>query len=253
MRWEILEGVAEMMRVNVEMERERGDALSVLQGKISYQFNDPDLLDVALTHRSYANERAGEEYRDNERLEFLGDSVLNVIISHLIMERFPHCHEGELTRLRASLVNEKSLADISKNLGINQYLLLGKGESRRGGREKSSLISDAYEALIGAVYLDGGLEKAFAVVEKQFAPRLAEGLTDDGDFKTKVQQISQSRFGCSPRYRLSDVRGPEHDKTFGAEIFIDGRLYGYGIGKNKKAAEQKAAQEALKRISGEQR
>jgi ribonuclease III len=241
-----------MIGLNGEMERDRLEALSALQGEICYQFINPSLLNVALTHKSYANERSGATYPDNERLEFLGDSVLNVSISHLIMERFPHCHEGELTRLRASLVNQKFLARISKNLGINRYLLLGKGESRRGGREKSSLISDAYEALIGAIYLDGGFEKAFGVVEKQFTPLLDKGLTDDGDFKTKVQQVSQSRFGCSPRYRLSDVRGPEHDKTFGAEIFIDGRLYGYGIGKNKKEAQQNAAQEALKRISGEQ-
>jgi len=240
-----------MIGVNGEMEKDRLAALSELQGEISYQFNDPDLLNVALTHRSYANERPGGEFRDNERLEFLGDSVLNVIISHLIMERFPHCHEGELTRLRASLVNEKSLARISKNLGINQYLLLGKGESLRRGREKSSLISDVYEALIGAVYLDGGFEKAFEVVKKQFTPLLDKGLTDDGDFKTKVQQISQSRFGSSPRYRLSDMMGPEHDKTFGAEIYIADQLYGYGTGKNKKEAQQNAAQEALKRISGE--
>lgn len=241
-----------MIGVNGGMERDRLKALSKLQGEISYQFNDPDLLDVALTHRSYANERPGEAFRDNERLEFLGDSVLNIIVSHLLMERFPHCHEGELTRLRASLVNQKSLARISKNLGINQYLLLGKGESLRGGREKSSLISDAYEALIGAVYLDGGFEKTFGVVEKQFISLLDKGLPDDGDFKTRVQQISQSRFGCSPRYRLSHVRGPEHDKTFGAEIFIDGQLYGNGIGKSKKEAQQNAAREALKRISGEQ-
>jgi ribonuclease-3 len=247
-----LRTAAKVIGVNGEMERDRLEALSVLQGEISYQFNDPDLLNVALTHRSYANERPDGAFRDNERFEFLGDSILNVIISHLIMERFPHCHEGELTRLRASLVNQKSLARVSKNLGINQYLLLGKGESLRGGREKSSLISDAYEALIGAVYLDGGFEKAFGVVEKQFTPLLDKGLTDDGDFKTKVQQISQSRFGCSPRYRLSHVKGPEHDKTFGAEIFIDGQLYGYGTGKNKKEAQQNAAQEAFKRISGEQ-
>ncbi|MFQ5841015.1 MAG: ribonuclease III [Thermodesulfobacteriota bacterium] len=241
-----------MVTVNAEMERDRLEALSALQGQISYQFNNLDLLNVALTHRSYANERPGATYSDNERFEFLGDSVLNVIISHLIMERFPHFREGELTRLRASLVNKKSLTRVSKNLSINQYLLLGRGESRRGGRGRSSLISDAYEALIGAVYLDGGFEKAFGVVEKQFTPLLEKGLTDDGDFKTKVQQVSQGRFGCSPRYRLSDVRGPEHDKTFGAEIFIDGQLYGYGIGKNKKEAQQNAAQEALKRISGEQ-
>lgn len=241
-----------MIAINGKMERDRVEALSALQREISYQFNNPDLLELALTHRSYANEMSGGTFRDNERLEFLGDSVLNIIVSHLLMERFPHCHEGELTRLRASLVNEKSLARISKNLGINQCILLGKGESLRGGREKSSLISDAYEALIGAVYLDGGFEKAFGVVEKQFTPLLDQGLTDDGDFKTKVQQICQNRFGCAPRYRSSDVKGPEHDKTFGAEIYIDGRLYGYGVGKNKKEAQQNAAQEALKRISGEQ-
>ncbi len=241
-----------MIAINGKMERDRVEALSALQRETSYQFNNPDLLELALTHRSYANEMSGGTFRDNERLEFLGDSVLNIIVSHLLMERFPHCHEGELTRLRASLVNEKSLARISKNLGINQCILLGKGESLRGGREKSSLTSDAYEALIGAVYLDGGFEKAFGVVEKQFTPLLDQGLTDDGDYKTKVQQICQNRFGCSPRYRSSDVKGPEHNKTFGVEIYIDGRLYGYGVGKNKKEAQQNAAQEALKRISGEQ-
>jgi len=241
-----------MVEVRVDMRLDRGEALSVLQREISYQFNDPDLLNTALTHRSYANEMSGGTFRDNERLEFLGDSVLNIVVSHLLMERFPHCNEGELTRLRASLVNEKSLARISKNLGINECILLGKGESLRGGREKSSLTSDAYEALIGAVYLDGGFEKAFGVVERQFAPLLDQGLPDDGDFKTKVQQICQNQFGCSPRYRSSHVKGPEHDKTFGAEIYIDGQLYGYGVGKNKKEAQQNAAQEALKRISGEQ-
>jgi ribonuclease-3 len=234
------------------MEKDRLEALSALQDKISYQFHDLDLLNEALTHRSYAHERTGGTSRDNERLEFLGDSVLNVIISHLIMERFPHCHEGELTKLRASLVNKKSLARISKNHSINQRLLLGKGESLRGGREKSSVISDAYEALIGAIYLDGGFEKAFGVVERQFSPFLDEGLINDGDFKTKVQQVCQSRFRRLPRYRLSELKGPEHDKTFGAEIFIDHRSYGYGVGKNKKEAQQNAAREALKKISGEQ-
>ena len=243
---------AEMTEPTEAMERDRREALSTLQEEISYQFNDPDLLNEALTHRSYANESSGGTSRDNERLEFLGDSVLNAVISHLIMQRFPHCYEGELTRLRASLVNEKSLAKVSKDLGINQYLLLGRGESLRGGREKSSVISDAYEALIGAIYLDGGFEKAFGVVEKQFGPLLDRGLTDDGDFKTRVQQICQRRFGCPPRYRLSELKGPQHDKTFGVEIFIDGQVYGYGIGKNKKEAEQNAAQEALKRISGEE-
>ena len=241
-----------MVEVKVDMDLDRGEALSVLQREISYQFNDPDLLNTALTHRSYANEMSGGTFRDNERLEFLGDSVLNIVVSHLLMERFPHCNEGELTRLRASLVNEKSLARISKNLGINECILLGKGESLRGGREKSSLTSDAYEALIGAVYLDGGFEKAFGVVERQFSPFLDEGLINDGDFKTKVQQVCQSRFGRLPRYRLSEVKGPEHDKTFGAEIFIDHRSYGYGVGKNKKEAQQNAAREALKKISGEQ-
>ena len=239
------------MAVIGEMEKDRLDTLSVLEGKISYRFHNPDLLNLALTHRSYANERSGGDFRDNERLEFLGDSVLNTIISKLIMERFPHCPEGELTRLRASLVNEKSLAKISKQLSINRCLLLGKGESLRGGTEKSSLISDAYEALIGAIFLDGGFEKAFGVVQRQFAPLLDQGLTDDGDFKTKVQQICQSRFGSTPRYRLSEVTGPEHDKTFRVGIFMAGRRYGTGIGKSKKEAQQNAARKALKRISGD--
>jgi ribonuclease-3 len=240
-----------MNRPNGELDPGRLEALSALQGEISYQFRDFQLLDLALTHRSYANERPGGVYQDNERLEFLGDSVLNVIISHLIMERFPRCREGEMTRFRATLVNQKSLARISKKLGINRYLLLGRGEALRGGREKRSLISDAYEALIGAIYLDGGFKEAFRVVEKQFGLILDQGLTDDGDFKTKVQQICQSRYGCPPQYRLSELEGPQHDKTFGAEIFIEGQPYGSGIGKTKKEAQQNAAKEALERISGE--
>jgi ribonuclease III len=238
------------MRAMGEMEKDRLDTLSILEGNISYRFHNPDLLNLALTHRSYANERSGGDSRDNERLEFLGDSVLNTIISKLIMERFPHFPEGELTRLRASLVKEKSLAKISKQLGINRCLLLGKGESLRGGREKNSLISDAYEALIGAIFLDGGFEKAFGVVQRQFTPLLDQGLTDDGDFKTKVQQICQSRFGDIPRYRLSEVTGPEHDKTFRVAIFIAGQRYGTGVGKSKKEAQQNAAREALKRVTG---
>jgi ribonuclease-3 len=229
----------------------RLEALSALQEEISYEFRDFQLLDLALTHRSYANERPGGTYQDNERLEFLGDSVLTVIISHLIMERFPRCREGEMTRFRATLVNQKSLARISKKLGINRYLLLGRGEALRGGREKRSLISDAYEALIGAIYLDGGFKEAFRVVEKQFGTLLDQGLTDDGDFKTKVQQICQSRYGGPPRYRLSELEGPQHDKTFGAEIFIEGQPYGSGIGKTKKEAQQNAAKKALERISGD--
>jgi ribonuclease-3 len=233
------------------MEKERVEALSKLQEEMSYRFQDLDLLNVALTHRSYANERANGTWVDNERLEFLGDSVLNVIISHLIMEYHPHCREGMLTKLRAGLVNQKFLAEISESLGINRYVLLGKGESLRGGRKRSSLISDAYEALIGAIYLDGGFEAAFRVVEKQFLPFIEAGLPDDGDFKTKVQQVCQSRFGCTPRYQLSDLKGPEHEKTFRAEIFVGGEPYGYGIGRNKKEAQQHAAREALTKICGD--
>jgi ribonuclease III len=232
------------MEANGEMEQERLETLSALQEEISYRFDDLGLLNVALTHRSYANERPDAKHQNSERLEFLGDSVLNVIVSHLIMKQFPHCH--------ACLVNEKFLARISKDLGINRCLLLGRGESRRGGREKISLISDAYEALIGAIYLDGGFERAFEVIEGQLSPYLNRGLTDDGDFKTRVQQICQSRFGSLPQYRLSDLKGPEHEKTFGAEVFLDDRPYGYGIGRNKKEAQQNAAQEALKRIYGEE-
>jgi ribonuclease-3 len=132
------------------MEKQRLEALSKLQEEISYRFQDLDLLNVALTHRSYANERINGTWVDNERLEFLGDSVLNIIISHLIMEYHPYCREGMLTKLRAGLVNQKFLAEISESLAINRYVLLGKGESLRGGRKRSSLISDAYEALIGS-------------------------------------------------------------------------------------------------------
>jgi ribonuclease III len=235
------------------MEKQRVEALSALQEDMSYQFQDPDLLNVALTHRSYANERADGMLKDNERLEFLGDSVLNVIISHLIMQRHPTCQEGVLTKLRSGLVNQKFLAEISRSLAINRHLLLGKGESLRGGRERRSLISDAYEALIGAIYLDRGFEAAFRVVEKQFLPFIEAGLPDDDDFKTKVQQVCQSRLGCTPRYQLTDSKGPEHEKTFRAEIFVNGELYGYGIGRNKKEAQQDAAREALRKICGDNR
>jgi ribonuclease-3 len=220
--------------------------LKRLQKRISYHFKDPQLLATSLTHRSYINQNERER-EDNERLEFLGDSVIELVVSHILMIRFPHLKEGGLSKMRAVLVKEDTLASLARLVKLGASLMLGRGEEETGGREKDSILAGGIEALMAAVYLDGGYEEAFRVIERLYTPLLDEIKREakDGDFKTRLQEYTQRLLNTTPQYILVREEGPDHDKTFDVIISIEGKIYGRGKGKNKKEAEQKAAAEAL--------
>ncbi len=215
-----------------------------LQEKLGYKFNDITLLQNALTHSSYANEvRTG--MGSNERLEFLGDSVLSIIVSEHLYKSFKKVPEGELTKLRASLVCEKSLCGFSRELGIGEYLRLGKGEDKGGGRERDSILADAFEAILAAIYLDGGIEPARRHVMRFVLRELETHEEAFKDYKTALQEIIQRNPEESVTYILTDETGPDHDKTFTVEVHLNSNVIGKGKGRNKKQAEQQAARQAL--------
>jgi len=206
-----------------------------------------DLGLAALTHKSYFNEHRDSVLQDNERLEFLGDAVVDLAIGHRLMERFPNASEGELSKLRALIVNEEGLARIARALGLGELLLLGRGEELTGGHEKSSVLADAMEAVIGAVYLGSGMETIMALVDRHFADAL-EGVAEGRsglDYKTKLQEDIQNRLKVSPRYRVVAEAGPAHEKTFEVEVSIGSELYARATGRSKKEAEQAAARATL--------
>ncbi len=224
--------------------------LKELEKALGVKFRKRAHLRHALTHRSYANEKKLDPTLHNERLEFLGDAVLELVVSDLLMEKFPKAAEGELSKQRASMVNEKSLAAMARHFGIGDKLYLGKGEDLGSGREKSSLLANAYEAVLGALYLDRGFKKTCKVV-RLHAEKLLKRVTDEGfykDYKTQLQETVQNLFKTIPRYRLVSQTGPDHDKTFEVNLLINSEVYGVGSGKNKKDAEQGAAQMALLKI-----
>lgn len=229
------------------MEKARVKKLKKLQNTIYYKFKNLKLLDQALTHRSFANENQSQSLKDNERLELLGDSVLDVVITRLLMDRFPEYTEGDLSKARAAIVNEKSLSSIARNLELGDYLLLSKGEEITNGRGKDSILAASFEALVASIYLDRGFNKVFKVIARHFSPILDEEKKEGfyKDFKTQLQEHSQSFFKTTPRYVLTGESGPDHDKTFQINILINGKVFGKGLGKSKKEAEQKAAKEAL--------
>jgi ribonuclease III len=232
------------------MEKERKKALKIFQKKFRYRFKNLALLDQALSHRSFAHEIHDVAYEDNERLEFLGDAVLDLIIGHILLERHPYASEGDLSKLRAAAVNTATLANVARDLFLGEQLLLGKGEELTKGREKSSILAGSLEAVIAAVYLDGGFKKAFKAISALFAPYLEDGDAEDShqDFKTKLQEVSQWRFRAAPRYLLAKEFGPDHAKVFGVKVMIGQKVMGIGSGKSKKEAEQKAAQNTLARL-----
>jgi len=220
---------------------------ALLSSILGYSFTNHELLLQAFRHPSYVYEEEDPGILDNQRLEFLGDAVINLSISHLLMESFPEMKEGDLSKHRAFLVSEAGLYRIALMLELGDYLLLGKGEEMTKGREKSSILSDCFEALIGAIYLDGGFLNAAGIIERLFKPLVREiGRGKLGvDFKTELQELSQEVFQTIPDYRLVKGTGPDHDKTFFVEVYIKGGLLGKGVGKSKKEAEQHAAKEAL--------
>lgn len=219
--------------------------MEVLEKKLGYKFNNEKLLKNALTHSSYANEvRNG--ITSNERLEFLGDSVLSVIVADYLFKNFTDIPEGELTKLRASLVCEKSLCAFSREISLGEFLFLGKGEEKGGGRERDSILADAFEAVLGAIYLDGGMEAASKHVLRFVKAELKH--TDDEvfkDYKTALQEIIQRNPEESVSYILKGESGPDHNKIFEVEVHLNSNVIGVGKGKNKKQAEQMAAKQAL--------
>ena len=222
-----------------------------LEENLRYEFKNKKLLINALTHSSYANE-ARDGVSSNERLEFLGDSVLSIVVSEYIYKEFNNLPEGELTKLRASLVCEKSLCQFSRELELGKYLRLGKGEYKGGGRERDSILADAFEAVLAAMYLDGGFNVAKNHVMRFIKNELKH--TDDEvfkDYKTALQEIIQKNPEESVTYILTKETGPDHDKVFEVEVRLNSNTIGKGIGKNKKQAEQSAAKEALRLMGKE--
>ena len=223
-----------------------------LEASLGHSFQDKALLTEALTHRSFANECQVENLPDNERLEFLGDAVLDLVTSEYLMATLPEAPEGQLTRIRAEVVSMPGLARIAGSLDIGSAMLLGKGEERSGGREKSSLLADAVEALIGAVFTDGGFDAARAVVLPLFVPMLEEASNVEGqDFKSRLQEMLQASQRALPLYKVAGASGPDHERIFLVEVILDDTVISSGQGRTKKSAEQAAAELALIALSEE--
>ena len=219
--------------------------LEALQKELGYSFKDPSLLLKALTHVSYDRKKTGS---NNEVLEFLGDAVLDLAISDLLIRRFPERSEGDLSRMRAGLVNSAVLAEKGNALALGPMLLLGKGEERSAGRKKASILAGAFEALLGGVYQDGGYGPARRIVQRYFAADIIERTLGQQDYKTRLQEISQLLFRIPPVYRLVSESGPDHEKCFVTEISVGGNVLGSGEGKSKKQSEQEAARQALDQL-----
>ncbi len=223
--------------------------INKLEQNIGIEFSNKLLLETSVTHRSYLN-----EHRDvpehNERLEFLGDAVLELIVSDYLYRKFADRAEGELTSFRSALVRTDSLAESAKKLKIGEYLRLSRGEEESGGREKDYLLANAFEAILGAIYLDKGYEKARDFVYRTLIPKLAEIVEYrlDIDNKTKIQELAQSEYKTTPTYEVIDEQGPDHDKTFTVVVKIDDKIVGKGTGSSKQKAEERAAEVGIEYI-----
>ncbi len=221
--------------------------LSILEKNISYKFKNKNLLKNALYHRSYVNESFDKNITSNERLEFLGDAVLNLIIGQILMELYPCMNEGELSITRANLVNEFSLASIANSIDIGSFVFLGKGEIQTKGSKKPSILADTFEAIISAIYIDAGFEKVFSVITYHFNSSIKSvGIAESGrDYKSKLQELIQTTHKITPVYSVIDEQGPDHNKTFCVKMSVCS-INTKGVGKTKKIAEQDAAKKAIK-------
>lgn len=227
---------------------EREKLLSELEQKIGYSFRSRALLDRALTHRSFANERVGENCQHNEALEFLGDSVLGFVVSAWLLERFPDLSEGKLSKMKAYLVSESRLVEIAEALDLGNYILLNRGEEKTGGRRKRALLADAYEALIGVLYVDGGIEVAEKFLRRELRQKLMSidpASMIGADYKSALQERLQAAGGPGPDYAVVEVLGPDHRRTFRVELRIGGRAVATGEGHTIKLAQQEAARFVL--------
>ena len=223
--------------------------MEALEEKLGYRFNQRALLENALTHSSYANENKAKGCQSNERLEFLGDSVLGMVVADYLYRHFPDLPEGDLTRMRASLVCENSLVVVAGVWDLGAYLKLGKGEESCGGRERPSIRADAVEAVIAAVYLDGGIAQARRIIQRFILDNMAQVNQAGRDHKTALQELVQRKSGQALTYHLIGQSGPDHAKTFQMEVRLNGQPVGAGSGRSKKDAEQAAAAEALRRLT----
>lgn len=217
-----------------------------LDSALGVSFNDPDQRLEALTHRSYAFENGLT--RTNERLEFLGDAVLGLVVTDMAFRTYPDRAEGELAKLRAAIVNMQALADVARSVGLGEFVLLGKGEELSGGRNKTSILADALEAVFGAVYLDRGLDVADELIRRLLRPLMEAG--GEPDFKTSLQEMASRSLRSVPEYRIQE-RGPDHEKEFTATVWVAGEALGEGTGRSKKEAEQQAAREAFAHLSAQ--
>ena len=229
-------------------DRTGAESPKALDRILGVRFKDAGIREMALTHRSFAFEN--ELPANNERLEFLGDAVLGIVVTDMAYREFPELPEGELAKLRAAIVNMGALADVARDIGVGRYVLLGKGEELSGGRDKSSILADALEALLGAVYLDRGLDVARKLIVRLFRPRMIAYVRGEGerDYKTILQELASADRHALPEYRITE-RGPDHQKEFTATVHLGGKAWGRGIGRSKKEAEQQAAHEAYVRLS----
>jgi ribonuclease-3 len=229
---------------------EASPALEKLQHTLGYRFRDPRLLRRALTHPSYVNEHPDETLGDNQRLEFLGDAVIDFIAADWVYGSYTDFDEGRMTRLRAVLVRTETLAHFASQVGIGEALRLGHGEEEAGGHERDANLCDAFEAVVGAIYRDAGMRVARAVVEPFFTPVAETTLAEaaDQDAKSRLQEWSQAELKVTPHYRIVAAKGPDHAKTFVAEVLFDERVVGQGAGHSKQAAEQAAAQAACESL-----
>ena len=224
-----------------------------LEKKLNYTFQNPNLLQEALNHSSYANEHRSAHLHSNERLEFLGDSVLGFVTAEFLFTRHPDAPEGDLTRIRAALVCEQSLYEAAQRLDLGRYLKLGRGEEAGGGRERTSILADAMEALFAAVYLDGGIGVASALIHRCLLDVQRESVVEERrrDYKTALQELVQRQADQVLSYQMVDERGPDHAKVFQAEVLLNGSPIGTGSGHSKKEAEQAAAKAALAALGEE--
>ena len=235
------------------MDNKRKNQLKEFEKIIEIHFDNIELLDYALTHSSYANQFNMSYNHHNERLEFLGDSILSLVVSEYLYKKYKNKHEGKLTRIRASVVCETSLAEVARKIKINEYIRIGKGEELTGGRNKDSLLADACEAVIASIYLDKGYEEVKRFVLNNLKDKIESTIKgiNFNDYKSKLQEYVQRIMTSTIKYNVSNEWGPDHDKTFEVNLYLDNNCYSTGIGKSKKEAEQNAAKEALKALGVE--
>jgi len=238
---------------STKKKKQKQNKIEILAKKLGLKFSDKSLLERALTHRSYLNEKKNEKLHHNERLEFLGDAVLELIISEHLFSAYPERAEGELTSFRAATVKTDTLALVSRELNFGEHLRMSKGEEATGGRDKDYLLANTFESVLGSIYIDQGYESCKKFVSEVLIPRIENIVENrlDIDAKTEFQEIAQARYRLTPTYKLVVAKGPDHEKTFTMAIMVGDDEFGRGAGPSKQKAEEKAAQKALEKVKAD--